>query len=264
VKTLFLARASVVVGIQDLMVFYTWRTWLLGWLTRVILQVTFFAMLGRYMGGDDHAWFLLVGGSAGVAALEALTVVLHTAEDRLDGILPLLVAAPGNYYLVLLFRNVNCIATGVATSSVALLLCPLLVDVPAPPFPRVLAAVPLLALGAVTTYLLGGFLSALVSNILHGRWIVFNVSYMAITALCGLMVPRDFWPAPLSSLAAVLPFTHALEALRGALGGAAVSTVLTQCGLELLVAAGWFVAGWLAFAASIAKARRDGTIELVA
>lgn len=46
-------------------------------------------------------------GASSVAVLEALTVMLYTAFDRRGGVLPLLVAAPGDYVVVLVFRNLN-------------------------------------------------------------------------------------------------------------------------------------------------------------
>lgn len=255
------ARASVVVGAQDVFMEYTWFTWTMGWLLRVVLQVTFFALLGRYVGGAGPAEFLLVGGVASIAALEALTLVLYTSFDRWSGMLPLLIAAPGNYYAVLLLRYVNCIVTGTLTSTVALLLCPVLVGVDLP-YPDVLLAVPILALGAISMYAFGGFLSAVIIKVLNGRWLVLNVSYLGMSALCGFMVRVDYWPGPLPTVARWLPFTHALQALRGLLGDATASAVLRECALESAVAVLWLGVGLAVFKATVELARRDGSIQL--
>src|SRR6266699_4551013 len=112
-NTGYLVRASAVVGVADFRAFYTWRTWLLGWLLRIIFQVLFFAMLGRYIGRPDVVAFLVVGGAAAVAVLETMTIVLFTAFDRMFGMQPLLVAAPADYFVVVLARNIfNCLITG--------------------------------------------------------------------------------------------------------------------------------------------------------
>jgi ABC-2 type transport system permease protein len=260
-RLLTVARASVVVGVQDVLVEYTWFTWTMGWLTRVILQVVFFALLGRYVGGAEQTWFLLLGGASSVAALEALTVVLYTAFDRWGGVLPLLVAAPGNYFVVLVFRNLNCIVTGTVTSSVALLSCPLLVGFRLD-YPKALLAVPILTLGAITTYLFGCFLSGIIIKVMNGRWLLLNVNYMAMVMLCGFTVRGDYWPEPLRWLAQVLPFTHALQALRGLLGDATAAFVVNHCALEAALAVLWFVVGRFVFAVAIERARRDGSIQL--
>jgi ABC-2 type transport system permease protein len=254
-------RASAIVGFEDLRAIYTWRTWTLGWLLRVVVQVTFFALLGRYIGQPDRVEFLLVGAAASVAALEALTVVMYVAADRWAGLLPLIVASPGDYHLVLLARNVNCVATGTATSGIALLVSPWFVAAPLP-FGRLLLCLPLLALGALSTYCFGGFLCAVVAKVSNGRWLVLNLSYMALSVFGGFLVPLDFWPAPVQWLAELLPFSHALAAMRGLLDGASAGFVLGRCAAEALVLVGWLAVGRLALAASIALARRDGSIEL--
>ncbi len=257
-----LVKASAAVGIADLKAFYTWRTWLFGWLLRVLFQVLFYALLGRYVGGRGPEAFLLVGGCAAVAVLEAMTIVLFSSFDRMFGMLPLLVAAPGDYFLVLLFRNINVIASGTVTSSVALFVCSAVMRVSLP-YPVALIAIPILALGGCSTYLFGVFLSALLAKRVTGRWLFLNVSYMGLSALCGFLIPVGFWPAPFTWIAEVLPFTHALRALRGLLlYGMPASQVLGNVALEALVAVGWFVVARIAFRASLALARRDGSIDL--
>lgn len=259
-----LLKASALVGIEDMKSFYTWQTWVFGWLLRIVFQVLFFTMLGRYVGQPETVRFLLVGGAAAVAVLETMVIVLFTADDRHYGTLPLLASAPGNYFAVLLARNVHIIATGTVTSSIALFSCALVVDVPLS-YPQALLAVPILALGAVASYVFGVFLSALIANVVTGRWVMLNAGYMGLTALCGFVIPVGHWPAPLPQLAEVLPFTHALRALRELLFvGGSPGTILAQVGLEFLVAIGWFIVARIAFRISLDRARRNATIELSA
>jgi ABC-2 type transport system permease protein len=254
------ARASAIVGIEDVKGFYTPKTWLLGWLQRVLFQVSLYALVGRYLGSPDQMAFLLVGSAASIALLESMTIVLFSAFDRQFGMLPLLVASPGDYFVVALARNINCAVTGTVTATVALFVCGPVVGVPLP-WPQVLLVVPLLALGSVSAYLFGTLLGAIVAKTVQGRWLVFNVGYLAIQAFCGFLVPLGAWPAPVDAVARIMPFTHALEAIRGVLGGASAGTVLAQCGIEAAVAVGWFFAARAVFAASVALARRDGSIN---
>jgi len=254
-------RASAIVGFEDLRAIYTWRTWTLGWLLRVVVQVTFFALLGRYIGQTDRVEFLVVGAAASVAALEALSVVMFASADRWAGLLPLIVASPGDYHLVLLSRNVNCVATGTVTSGIALLISQWVVPTGFE-FGPLLLCLPLLALGALSTYCFGGFLCAIVTKVTNGRWLVLNASYMTLSVVGGFLVPLDFWPEPVQWFAEVLPFSHALQAMRGVLHGASAGFVLGRCAAEVLVMLGWLVVGRLALSASVAMGRRDGSIEL--
>jgi len=256
-----LARACAVVGARDVFAEQTWFTWTAGWLMRVVLQVTFFALLGSYVGGTGQTRYLLIGGAANVAALEALTVMLYSAHDRLGGTLPLLVAAPRDYFLVLLSRYPNCVVTGTLTSSIALLSCPLLVGVHLE-YPRALLAVPVIALGATATYVFGGFLGGIVIKVRSGRWLLLNIGWMSMAILCGFTIRVGYWPAPLTWLAQILPFTHALRALRGVLGDATVALIVGQCALEAAVAVLWFVVGRSVLGLTIERARRDGSIQL--
>lgn len=260
-KTAIVVRRSAVVGVQDMRAFFTWRSWLFGWVLRVVFQVLFFTLVGRYLGSPAATRYLLVGSAAVIVVLETMTVVTATAVDRFFGILPLLVASPGDYHLVYLARNVNTIVTGVTTSTISLLAGALVVGVDLS-LPRVLLAVLLLAVGAVTTYLFGGCLGALVAKAARARWAAFNVGYLSLMACCGFVVPSGFWPLPVRVLAEGLPFTHVLRAIRGTLDGRPAGMVLGQLGLELVVGVGWFVAGRFAFRATVRLARRDGTIDL--
>jgi ABC-2 type transport system permease protein len=256
-----LFKASAIVGIEDFRAFYTWRSWILGWLMRVIFQVLFFALIGRLLGSTHEVRFLLVGGAAAIAVLESLTIVLFTAFDRAMGILTMLISSPADYYLVMIARNINCIVTGATTATIGLFACSFIVDLPLS-YPRALLVIPIILLGSTTTYLFGALICAVIIKFAGGRWLILNLSYMAIAVLAGFYVPTSFWPAPFAVIAQVLPFSHALRAIRGTLSGAAPGSVLAQCGLELLVGVCWFLAGRAALRLSVALARRDGSIDL--
>jgi hypothetical protein len=51
--SLVAVRYAMATGFADFATTYTWRTWLLGWCSRVLCQVAFFALVGRMLGG---AW----------------------------------------------------------------------------------------------------------------------------------------------------------------------------------------------------------------
>lgn len=260
-----LIRAAFIVGIDDFRALYTWRTWLFGWLLRVTFQVLFFALMGRYLGKPEEVAFLVVGGAAAVSLLETMSILIFSSFDRLFGVLPLLVAAPAEYFLVVLARNVfNCVLMGTCSASVTLFFCARVVGVRLN-YPAAILAVALIAMGATCTYLFAIFLSAVVAKARSGRWVVLNVGYMVLTAICGFLIPVGFWPAPVGWLAQILPYTHALAALRGlVLGSLPASTIARDAALELVAITGWFTAARVAFGISVERARRDGSIDLTA
>lgn len=260
-QTRAVVRHSLIVGIEELRSDYTLRTWLFGWMLRVVFQVLFFALVGRFVGSPEVVRFLLVGSACAVAVLEALVVVMVTAADRWAGLLPLLVATPGSYFTTYLARNLTYIVTGTATASVSMFIGSALLRV-CFPYPDAILVVPIIMLGAMTTYLFGCLLGAIVARTVQGRWLLLNVGNLSMSALCGFLVPVGFWPQPFTAMAEVLPFTHALRAIRGVLSESPTSSIVAQCGIEVLVAAGWFVVARASFTTTIERARRDGSIEL--
>ncbi|MGH8874427.1 MAG: ABC transporter permease, partial [Acidimicrobiia bacterium] len=89
-------RSAAVSALADLGTIYTWQTWTFSWLTRVLAQVTFFALIGRLLGSEDRVHFLLVGNAVAIAAIASLPVVASTTWERRSGTLPLLVACPSS------------------------------------------------------------------------------------------------------------------------------------------------------------------------
>ncbi|MGW0522978.1 hypothetical protein [Crossiella sp. NPDC003009] len=45
----------------DLRATYTWTSWTVGWLGRMLAQVTFFASVGLLLGSPEQTRFLVIG-----------------------------------------------------------------------------------------------------------------------------------------------------------------------------------------------------------
>ncbi|MFF3174749.1 ABC transporter permease [Streptomyces sp. NPDC057900] len=254
------ARCGAANGLADLRAIHTWWSWTFGWLTRMVCQVLFFAVAGTALGPAADARFLVVGNALSVCAIEAMMVVASSAWERRAGTLPLLVAGPANPVWVLAGRGVQWLISGTATSFVAF--CLLL-----PPFGvrltpvTLLLALPLIGCAALTTYCFGLFVSALVLGFPSLRNVAANVSFLVMMAVCGVEVPHDFWARPVRALAAALPLTHELSAVRGLLAGGPVRSVAVPAALGLLVGACWLALAVLVLRRLVEHGRRDGSIE---
>jgi ABC-2 type transport system permease protein len=90
------------------------------------------------------------------------------------------------------------------------------------------------------------------------------VTYLLDTAnyiLCGVIYPVEVLPAPLQSLAKLLPATHALSALRAAgLSGAGIPSLLPAWGILAAFAALLWPAAAVALAAARRHLERTGTL----
>lgn len=227
---------------------------------RVLAQVAFFALIGRLLDSTQAVHFLLVGNAVMIACLQAMFVVASTTWERMAGTFPLLVAAPASQLTVFLGRSVHWLASGLASATAGLFLIGPLFGLPLP-WPRVLWLLPLTALVAVTTYLFGAALGALVMRAVDARNLVMNLATLTMMAISGVMVPVVFWPAWVQHIAQVLPLTHGLQAIRDLLDGAPLHTLAAPVATEAAVGAGWLLITVVFFRRLAESGRRDGSID---
>jgi ABC-2 type transport system permease protein len=154
---------SARLGIDDLRSVYTWRSWLAGWLLRMLAQVAFFGSIGLLIGSRVEIGYLLVGNAVVLVCLESTIVVISVSVERFQGTLPLFAASPASPMLIYLGRGLHWMATGLATSTVTLTLLPPLFGLPFSPA-RVAACLPVLVVIAVSSYCYGSFLASLVAR----------------------------------------------------------------------------------------------------
>lgn len=259
-NVLTVLRFAAATGFADFSTMYTWRSWTLGWLSRVLCQVAFFALIGRLLGSPDSVRYLLVGNAVLIAVLESAFVVAGTTWERRAGTLPLLVAAPTSPVVVFCGRSVQWLASGTVSASFALLTLAPLFGV-ALPMPAGLLAVPLIGLVSVSAYCFGLVLAGLVLRAMELRNVVGNVIWMGIALIAGVQVPVTFWPDWVQKLSTVLPATHGLSGIRTLLDGGPPATVAAGAALEAAVAVGWLTVAALTFRHLAEQGRRTGSIE---
>jgi ABC-2 type transport system permease protein len=252
--------AAFTSAFADLRVTYTWRTWSFAWLSRILFQVAFFALIGRLLGSRARLDYLLVGNAVFISAMVSMLVCASTAWERQTGTLPLLTAAPANPFALFIGRSVQWVIDGSLCSTIALFVLAPIFGISLP-MPVALIAVPLIFLVACSTYCFGLALAGIVLRKIGLRNLVSGLASLIIMIVCGVQVPTAFWPPPISGIAEALPLTHGLGAIRDVLEGAAIGKVLLGAGLEVCVAAGWLAAASLIFRGLIEGGRRDGSIE---
>ncbi|GAA3438040.1 ABC transporter permease [Kutzneria kofuensis] len=255
---LHVVRRTAVNCVAELRGAYTLKTWVFGWLVRMLAQVTFFALVGRLVGTPDAVRYLAVGNAVVLACLESTIVVLSVNDERAQGTLPLLAASPVGHTPVFLARGLQWAATGMVSSTVALLAVPAVLGVQYP-VDRLLAALPVVWLVGLASYGYGCALAGLVLRFGRIDWLVLNVGYLLVMTLAGVNVPVAFWPGWLSWVAEILPVTHGLAAVRAVLDG--TPGVLGGVVLEAAVGLAWLVVAYAGHRRFIAAGRRRGTIE---
>lgn len=256
--TLRVLRWSAACGWADYRSSYSVRTWVGGWLLRVFAQVAFYAFIGRLLDDPARTAYMLIGTAVWFAAMEVGAACASTAWERRAGTLPLLVVAPTDLFWVYLGRNAQWLPSGIATSTLSLLVLSPAFHTGVPPS-RLLAAVPLLALTAVASYGLALTVAAIAMRAYGARNIASNLYTGVLLVFCGVQVPLAFWPGWVGALAQAVPLTHGLAAVRAQLAG--TGGLAGEIGLALLTGAAWFGIAWLIFHGAAERGRRTGSIE---
>ncbi|MEV4259062.1 ABC transporter permease [Spirillospora sp. NPDC049652] len=260
IHSLRIVRQATALGFAEMGRVYTWRTWTFGWLMRLLCQVSFYALLGSYLGDPRLTRYVLVGNIVALACMESTIVVISLAGERAQGTLPLLAVAPAGHLPVYLGRGVQWMTTGLISSMVAWAVLPPLLGVPLP-WPRAAYAIPVIVLVLASSYGYGCALAGVALRLRGVEWLVLNFAYGIVMAFGGTNVPMSFWPAPLRAVLEFLPVVHGLQAVRGILDGAPAGRVLTQIGFEALVGAGWYLVAWLSMERLVSVGRRTGTLD---
>lgn len=259
-RTVQLMRASVVFAIAEMRATHTPKTYVFGWLLRLILQTIFFALVAGYVGRSVSLQYSLVGNAVVLACLESMIVVLMMVQERSTGTLPLLAASPTSHVPVYAGRGLHWLASGLVSSMTAFTLLPFVLGVPLP-WPRAALALPVIAVVGVTSYCYGCVLGSAALRYSGITWLLLNLGYLQVMAFAGVNVPRSFWPAPVQAYADILPVTHGLQAVRDVLAGAPAGTVLGQVTLEILVGLGWLAVAVFSINLVVRRGIATGSLE---
>jgi ABC-2 type transport system permease protein len=258
--TVNVMRHAFSAGIADYRAIFTWRSWIAGWMVRVVAQVSFFGLIGLRVADERSAFYLLIGNALAVAAQSGVFSLNMTTTERWAGTLPLLVASPTSPVVVFSARGAYLAVDGALSALLALFIAGPLFGLDLP-WPRVLAVIPLTALVALSAYCLGTFLAGVVFRYREINGLVVNTTYVGLMAACGVNVPLSYYPEAIAWLAHALPLTNGLLAIRGVFAGAPASTVVGHAAAELLVGACWLVLALLTFNRLAARGRLDGSLD---
>jgi ABC-2 type transport system permease protein len=253
-------RSATVLARADMRAIYSWNTWCFAWVTRILSQVAFFALIGRLLKSEQQTHYLLIGNAVFVVVMISMFVTVSAAWERGSGTLPLLVASPAPPFLVFFGRGLCWLVDGSVCSVVALFALSLLFGLPLH-WPTCLLAVPLIAGTGASGYCFAMSLSGIVLRKLELRNLVTNISYLSLMLLSGVEVPTSFLPLQLRDISEVLPLTHGLRAVRLLLASGGMRQVAIQMGLEGAVGAGWLIVSILVFRNLVNMAYKKGLIE---
>jgi ABC-2 type transport system permease protein len=247
-------------GVADYRAIFTWRSWVLGWMVRVIAQISFFGLIGLRVADERTAFYLLIGNALAVAAQSGVFSLNMTSAERWGGTLPLLVASPTSPVVVFSSRGAYLAVDGALSALGGLFIAGPLFGLDLP-WPRVLAVAPLTAVVAIASYCFGTFLAGIVFRFRNINSLMVLVGYVGLMTVCGVNVPLDYYPAALEWASRFLPLTNGLLAIRETFEGAPWRTIVGHATLEGAVAVGWMTAALLSFNRLASRGRIDGSLD---
>ena len=254
-------RQGLVVGYRDFRDFWTLRSWLCGWMLRILTNTFAWVLLGRVVGSEARLEYLLIGNAVATGPAAALWASNATTWARYDGTHPLLVIAPSSLIPAVMGRTSIWLLNGIATSFVTFSVLGLAFGYR--PSGEGAFLVPfVVVLVCASTFCYALFMGALLSNRARWRNMALDVCGMVLLAFTGVSVPVSFWPAWVQLAVGLLPVTHGLAAARVLLAGGPWGEALQNIGLELLVGAGWLAVGLVTMDRLFNGGRADGSIEL--
>lgn len=247
-------------GVADYRAIFTWKSWVLGWMVRVVSQISFFALIGIRLHNERAAFYLLIGNALAVAAQSGIFSLNMTSAERWAGTLPLLVASPTSPVVVFASRGSYLAIDGSLSAVGGLFIAGAAFGLHLP-WPRVLAVLPLTAVIALASYCFGTFLAGIVFRFRSVNSLLVLVGYVGLMTVAGVNVPLSYYPVALEWFAHFLPLTNGLLGIREVFAGARWSSVIGHAALEAAVGLGWMTAALLSFNRLASQGRLDGSLD---
>lgn len=225
-----------------------------------IFQVLLFAYIGRSAAVADDA-FYLIGNAVQYASIPCLFAMANTiAGERWTQTLGIVLVTPANRVALFIGRSLPVIANGgfVALFTLAVGARVLGVTIPVGAWPGVILAVAVAS--ASCTGL--GLLQAALALRVRSTAVLSNIVFGVLLVFCGANVSLDALPGWMASVGRALPLTHAIEACREIVAGAAIGDVGGLLGREVVVGGVYAVLGLVALRFVEDQSRRRATLEL--
>lgn len=214
---------------------------------------------GLMPAGTSYFAFVLVG----IIAQEFLSSIVggfsgSLRESMTTGTLELMLLGRARLSTLLISSTLWLQASAVLGAAAYLVLGVALgVDVSSVDVPAALLGVLLMNVGFMGMAFLAGAVVLLIKRGNPLGWALRGASVV----LGGVLYPVEVLPPVLQSLGALLPMTHALRVLRGAiLEGQGVAELASQLAILTVVSLAYLALGLAASAAAIRHARNDGSL----
>ena len=248
-------------GRKGLIIWDSWEMWVMQIVITPIAQIGFFAFLSVYLKYPSSVTqFIVIGNALQSMSFSAVFAVANiTSQDKWQGTLPSTMVTPANRVALFVGRAWFQVLLSALIAAAGLLYAGAIFGVSFAQADFVsIAVVVLLTAIAMTTF---GLLISAVGLYMRTALIVANIFLFVTMVLCGIDFQVSQLPLWLQPLSWAIPLTYGVQAVREAIAGASVGTLLPLLGWESLDAFLVMLAGYGLFTGFETLSRRTGRFE---
>ena len=248
-------------GRKGLKIWYIWEMCVIQIFITPVAQIGFFAFLSVYLKySSSFTDFVVIGNALQSMSFSAVFAVANiTSQDKWQGTLPSTMVTPANRVALFVGRAWFQVLLSALIAAAGLLYAATIFGVSFAQADFVgIAVVVILTAIAMTTF---GLLISAVGLYMRTALIVANIFLFVTMLLCGIDFPVSLLPAWLQPASWAIPLTYGVEAVREAINGASLGSLLPLLGWESLDALLVMIAGYALFAGFESLSRRTGRFE---
>lgn len=248
-------------GRKGLIIWDSWDMWVMQIVITPIAQIGFFAFLSIYLKYPASVTqYIVVGNALQSMSFSAVFAVANiTSQDKWQGTLPSTIVAPANRVALFVGRAMFQVLLSALISAAGLLYAATVfgVDFGSADFVGI-ALVVLLTSAAMISF---GLLISAVGLYMRTAMIVANIFLFITLLLSGVNFPVSVLPSWLQPASWTIPLTYGTEALRNAIAGASLQSLLPILGWETLDGFVVLLVGFGLFTGFESLAKRTGRFE---
>lgn len=224
-----------------------------------ILQIVFFAYIGRAAGYESDQFFL-IGNALVAAAVPCLFATGDTiAGERHFQTLGLLLASPARRVPLFLGRALPVILNGFAVAVFALIVGALVLGISLPASSLLPLALTISISAFACTGL--GLVTAALALRVRETAVLSNIVWGVLMVFCGVNVALNELPGWMAGTAQWLPLTHGIAASRDLANGVPWGDVVPTVALEAAVGVMYVCIGLLMLIFFEVESRRHATLD---
>ncbi|MGI0078479.1 MAG: ABC transporter permease, partial [Nitrososphaerales archaeon] len=252
---------SLTFGRKGTIIWDSYEMWVMEILILPLMQMAFFAFLAGYLNyGTSYVQYVVVGNALQVMSFSAVFAVANiTSQDKWQGTLPSLIVTPANRMALLVGRAFFQVLMSTLIAVTGLIYAGLVfgVSFSSANFVGIAIAIVLTSLAMISF----GLLISAIGLYMRTAMIVANIFLFLTLLVSGVNFPVSTLPLWLQPVSYAIPMTYGVEALRMAVSGGSLLSMLLVLVQELVNGLVVLFIGYLLLIGFERLARSTGRLE---